>query len=294
MQKIVPHLWYDKEAVEAAKWYVSLFENSKIEWISKLYDTPSGDVDTVAFSLAGMEFQAISAGPYFEFTPAISIMVSCASEAEVNKLYAELSKGGSDLMPLGEYPFSKRYAWLSDRYGLNWQLYFTEAENVPKIRPCLLFSLDNCGKADEGLLFYQEVFHGSEIGFVSRYETGQAPDDRAIINYAEFLFKSGMAFVVMDHGAGGESSFNEAFSFMINCSDQSEIDYYWKMLSDVPEAEQCGWVKDKFGLSWQIVPETMAAFYKDVDEETSRRVTQTFLKMKKILISDLEAVRDNR
>lgn len=122
MQKIIPHLWYDKEAVEAAQWYVKLFENSRIINISTIPDTPSGDAETVDFQLAGMRFSAISAGPYFTFNPSISLMVACSNPEEADRLYASLSVNGTELMPLGEYPFSKRYAWIQDKYGLSWQL----------------------------------------------------------------------------------------------------------------------------------------------------------------------------
>src|SRR5690606_15110882 len=114
MQKIVPHLWYDKEAKEAASFYLSLFENSKLLSVNVLENTPSGDAELVSFELAGQQFQAISAGPYFKFNPSISLMVACESEEEVNTLWEALVEGGTELMPLGEYPFSKRYAWVQD------------------------------------------------------------------------------------------------------------------------------------------------------------------------------------
>ena len=117
MQKIVPHLWFDTQAVEAANWYVSIFEHSRILRVSSLEGTPSGHVDTVEFELDGVAFSAISAGPYFEFNASVSLMVTCRSPEEVDRLYASLSQGATELMPLGEYPFSKRYAWLADRYG---------------------------------------------------------------------------------------------------------------------------------------------------------------------------------
>ena len=109
MQKIVPHLWYDKEAKEAVTFYISLFKNSKILNESVIGDTPSGDAEIINFELAGQEFAAISAGPYFKFNPSISLMVACNSVEEVNTKWSALSEGGTELMPLGEYPFSKWY-----------------------------------------------------------------------------------------------------------------------------------------------------------------------------------------
>ena len=291
MQQIISHLWYDTGAVEAATLYVSLFEHSKILQISTLHDTPSGDVDTVDFELDGVHFTAISAGPYFTLNASVSLMVTCRSADEVDRLYAGLSEGATELMPLGEYPFSKRYVWLADRFGLNWQLtYFETNEITQKIRPNLLFANEVCGKAGEAFTFYESVFPGSMPGYVNHYAEGEAEDDRAKINYAE-LTLLGSQFIAMDHGFGEGDSFNEAFSFMVLCKDQSEIDYYWEKLSFVPEAEQCGWLKDKFGLSWQIVPANMGDQLAAATQEEKARMTEAFLAMKKLDIAALERAR---
>lgn len=288
MQKIVPHLWYDKEALEAAKWYVDLFEDSQILNVTMLPDTPSGDAELVDFQLANFRFSAISAGPYFSLNPSISLMVACSTKEEVDRLYEALSQGGSDLMPLGEYPFSKWYAWINDRYGLSWQLMLVDnMEEHPRIRPCLLFSLEACGKAEEAMKTYVSVFKDASIGFVNRYGEGEAPDPRAKVNYGELtLFGTPMVF--MDHGYGGDFTFNEAFSFMVLCENQDEIDYYWDRLSFLPEAEQCGWVKDSFGLSWQVVPVHMNEMLMKGTKEEIQRVTEAFLKMKKFDLAALE------
>jgi len=288
MQKIVPYLWYDKEAVEAATMYTGLFENSAINQINHLSDTPSGDVDMVDFQLAGLQISAISGGPFFKFNSALSFMVACENQKEVDRLYNELVKDGEILMPLGEYPFSKYYGWFQDRYGLNWQLIMVEnMEEQPRIRPVLLFSDKMCGKAQEALNYYNEVFKESEKGNISYYEKDKGSDPRANINYGELKFED-IQFVMMDHGVGGSDSFNEAVSFMISCDTQEEIDYYWEKLSFVPEAEQCGWVKDQFGVSWQVVPSIMGKIFEESTEEQAAKVTQAFLKMKKFDIKALE------
>ena len=148
MQKIIPHLWFDTQAVEAAKWYASIFEQAELTSVTQLHGTPSGDVDTVEFTLDGVDLSAISAGPFFELNSSISLMVTCRSAEEVDRLYAALSQCGTELMPLGEYPFSKRYVWLADRYGLNWQLTFFETDEISqKIRPNLLFAIEFWWKA---------------------------------------------------------------------------------------------------------------------------------------------------
>lgn len=291
MQKIIPHLWFDKEAVEATQWYVSLFENSRILNIGTIPDTPSGDAEIVDFELANFRFNAISAGPYFTFNPSVSLMVACSTREEVDRLHENLSAGGTELMPLGEYPFSLRYAWVQDKYGLSWQLMLAEnIEEQHKIRPTLLFTEEVCGKAEEAADYCVSVFEDAKKGFFNYYADGEATDSRAKTNYGEVdIF--GTQFIVMDHGFGGDFTFNEAFSFMVVCEDQAEIDYYWEKLSFVPESEQCGWVKDQFGLSWQVTPANMNDVLMHGTKEEIKRVTEAFLKMKKFDLAALEKAR---
>ncbi|WP_174615147.1 VOC family protein [Virgibacillus ihumii] len=291
MQKIVPHLWYDREAKEAVQFYMGLFEDSKLLNVTVLEETPSGDSEIVSFQLAGQEFQAISAGPYFTFNPAVSLMVACDSVEEVNAKWEALIDGGTALMPLGEYPFNKWYGWVQDKYGLTWQLMLRDdGQAEQKITPNLLFSSDACGKAEEAIRFYADVFADAEIGSIHKYEADEAQTSKAKVKYADFQL-SGMHFTAMDHGMEGDFHFNEAFSLMVNCKDQEEIDYFWDKLSAVPEAEQCGWVKDKFGVSWQIVPDNMEEVLFKGPKDEARRAADAMLKMKKMDIRALEMAR---
>ena len=288
MQKIVPHLWYDKEAKEAAMFYISLFDQSKLLNVTLIENTPSGNAESVSFELAGQQFEAISAGPYFKFNSSISLMVACYSVEEVNTKWKSLSEGGQELMPLCEYPFSKLYGWIQDRYGLSWQLMLIDdGKTVQKITPNFLFSNESCGKAEEAVKYYTEIFKNSEIGTISRYGEGEAASPKAKINYAAFKLY-GVDFSAMDNGFDVEFGFNEAFSMIVNCENQQEIDYFWDRLSGVPEAEECGWVKDKFGISWQIVPTIMTEMMKSGDREKVQRVTEAFLKMKKLDLGVLQ------
>ncbi len=290
MQKLVPHLWYDKEAKEAALFYISLFENSNLQNVTILENTPSGDAEIVNFQLAGQEFQAISAGPYFKLNPSISLTVSCSSKEEVETKWKALSEGGIELMPLGEYPFSKCYSWVQDRYGLSWQLMLQEEKQTQKITPSFLFSNESCGKAEEAINLYTDIFENSGLGIISRYKEGEAETSKAKINYASFKL-CGIYFSAMDNGYDADFDFNEAFSIVVKCKDQKEIDYFWDKLSAFPEAEQCGWVKDKFGVSWQIVPDNMDDMLFNGSTEEIQRVTEAFLKMKKFDMEALEKAR---
>jgi predicted 3-demethylubiquinone-9 3-methyltransferase (glyoxalase superfamily) len=287
MQKIVTHLWYDKGAVEAAQFYTLLFEDSKIVNVSKVNDTPSGSVEMVTINLSGQKVMLISAGPYFKFTPSISIRVDCNTKEEVMFLWEKLSDGGRVLMPLDSYPFSEKYGWTEDKYGLSWQImYAADLSITQKFTPTLMFTGDQCGKAEEAIRYYATVFGNSTVGEILYYGEGEAPDTPGTIKHAAFMLE-GQAFAAMDSANINEFSFNEAISFIVNCNTQEEIDYYWQKLSFFPEAEQCGWLKDKFGVSWQIVPTIMENMLHTEDPEKLQRVTQAFLKMKKFDISEL-------
>jgi predicted 3-demethylubiquinone-9 3-methyltransferase (glyoxalase superfamily) len=288
MQKITPHLWFEKEAQQAAELYTSLFPDSKIESVRTLRDTPSGDTDIVSFVLAGQAFMAISAGPLFTFNPSVSFLVACRTRDEVDGLWDQLLEGGSALMPLDSYPFSERYGWLQDRYGLSWQIMHSgDREVTQKITPTLMFVGDVCGKAQEAITFYTSVFDDAEVVDILRYGAGEEPDEEGTIKHADFTL-DGVRFAAMDSAWDHRFSFNEAISLMVSCDTQAQIDHYWGRLSAVPEAEQCGWLKDRYGLSWQIVPRAMETMLQDADEETMARVTEAFLSMKKFDLAELE------
>jgi predicted 3-demethylubiquinone-9 3-methyltransferase (glyoxalase superfamily) len=294
MPTITPHLWFDKDAKAAADLYTSLFKHSKIKDVTTLHNTPSGSVDLVTIELAGQEFKLISAGPLFKFTPAVSFLVACDTKDEVDALWNELSKGGSALMELGEYPFSERYGWTQDRYGLSWQVMFAGDRKIEqKITPTLMFVGKQCGRAEEAINFYTSVFHNAKVGHIFRYDKNQEPDKEGTIKHAGIVLE-GESFAVMDSARAHNFTFNEAFSFMVSCNNQEEIDYFWAKLSADPKSEQCGWLKDKFGLSWQIVPTLMGEMLRDKDEAKLARVTQAFLKMKKFDIAKLKEAYQGR
>jgi predicted 3-demethylubiquinone-9 3-methyltransferase (glyoxalase superfamily) len=293
-QKIVPHLWFDKEAKEAAEFYVSIFPDSKITDVTTIHDTPSGDCDNVSFELWGQKFAAISAGPFFKPNPSVSFIVNFDPSREkdasekLNEVWNKLSDGGTALMPLGQYPFSERYGWIQDKYGFTWQLMLTnpEGEERPEIIPSLLFVGDNCGKAEEAIHFYLSVFKNGKRGHLVRYPNGMEPDKEGTIMFSDFMIEN-QWFVAMDSAHEHKFNFNEAISFLVKCDSQEEIDYHWERLSAVPEAEQCGWLKDKFGLSWQIVPSEMDEMMSNGTPDQVARVTQAFLKMKKFDLVEL-------
>ena len=294
-KKIVPHLWFDKEAKEAAEFYCRVFPNSKVTNLSTLHDTPSGDSDSVSFELNGTPFMAISAGPLFKFNPSISFMVNYdpsrdpQAREHLDQAWEQLSRGGQVLMPLQEYPFSKHYGWIQDRYGLSWQLILTnpDGEERPFFVPSLMFTGENAGKAEQAIRFYTSLFKEAKIGSILPYGQGQEPDKEGTVMFADFMLAN-QWFAAMDSAHPHGFTFNEAISFLVSCDDQAEIDYFWDKLSAVPEAEQCGWLKDEYGVSWQIVPKAMGEMMGGGTEAQIGRVTQAFLVMKKLDIAALQ------
>lgn len=293
---ITPHLWFDTQAVEAARFYSSLFPNSSVDSIVTLRDTPSGDCDVVAFRLGGQPFMAISAGPLFTFNPSVSFIVTFdpardeRARERLDALWAALIDDGQALMALDAYPFSQRYGWLQDRYGLSWQLILSEpgSEPRPLITPSLMFTGGACGKAEEAGAFYRSVFDGSRAGQLARYPQGMAPDREGSVMFSDFRLGDTW-FAAMDSAREHGFGFNEAVSFMVTCRDQAELDRYWAQLSSVPGAEQCGWCKDRYGVSWQVTPEVLGKAMTSGDRAIVDRVTRAVLEMHRIDVAAIEA-----
>lgn len=295
MHKIIPHLWFDKEAEEAAKFYVSVFPDSKITAVKTMHDTPSGNSDVVSFELAGQPFMAISAGPYFKINPSISFFLNfdpskdSRARENLDALWGKLSGGGTVLMELAKYPFSEHYGWVQDKYGVSWQLILSNqnGEERPFIVPSLLFAGNVAGEADEAIDFYTSVFKDAKRGMAARYPAGMEPDKEGTLAFADFMLE-GQWFAAMDSARDHKFAFNEAVSLLVSCEGQEEIDHYWNKLSAVPESEQCGWLKDKYGVSWQIAPRAMNEMMSKGTAEQVGRVTKAFLAMKKFDIAALQ------
>lgn len=294
MQKIIPHLWFDSQAEEAANYYMSTFSNSKklgLDYVDKanaeVTGKPVGSVLGVEYEIEGFRFYTLNGGPLFHMTPAISFFVNCRSVGEVEQLWEKLSAGGKVLMPLDKYPFNEKYGWVEDKYGVSWQLMLC-SECEQKIVPSLMFVGENSGRAEEAINFYTTVFGDSKIEDISRYGPGMEPNKEVYLNYAAFTL-AGQRFGAMDSALDHQFNFTEGISLLINLNSQEEIDYFWDKLSAVSEAEQCGWLKDKYGVSWQVVPEILNKYLRDPDTGKAGRVMEAFLKMKKINIAELEA-----
>lgn len=212
----------------------------------------------------------------------------------LDELWNILSEGGTALMELGEYPFSKHYGWIQDKFGVSWQLILTnpEGEERPLIIPSLMFVGSVCGKAEEATDRYLSIFKNSKRGTLARYPADREPDKEGSLMFTDFMLE-GQWFAAMDSAYDHKFGFNEAISLVVRCNTQEEIDFFWEKLSAVPEAEQCGWLKDVYGVSWQIVPRALDEMMSTGTPEQIARVTQAFLQMKKFDIKKLEEVFDN-
>jgi predicted 3-demethylubiquinone-9 3-methyltransferase (glyoxalase superfamily) len=290
-QKIVPFLWFDNNAEEAVNFYTSCFENSKIESKS-YYDEAAAKASgqakdtlmTASFRLNGQEFIALNGGPVFKFTPAISFFVNCKTEKGTDELWKKFSNGGTVLMELKAYPFSKKFGWIQDKFGLSWQLNFTGSEQ--KISPLLMFTGAQHGKAEEAMNFYTSLFKDAAIKQVFRYEAGE-PGEQGKVKHATFSL-AGENFMAMDSNIEHAFSFTPAVSFFVYCETQKEIDFFWEKLTQDGKEVECGWLEDKFGISWQIVPTVMFKLLNNPDHERAKRAMQAMLKMKKLDIATLE------
>ena len=298
MQKIIPNLWFNKTAKEAAEFYTSVFPNSRMvstthypasaeEGLADFQLDFAGKELTVEFEIEGQHFVNINAGPEFSFNPSVSFMVNFdpsrdeQARQHLDDLWEKLLEGGEALMPLDEYSFSKRYGWVKDKYGLTWQLILTDPSGDPRpfIVPSLLFAGKNVNRAEEAINFYTSVFNSAKVGLLARYDEPTGPAKAGALMYGDFMLE-GEWLAAMDSGREQDFVFNEAISLQVNCKDQAEIDYLWEKLSAVPESEQCGWCKDQFGVSWQIVPENMEDLMAKPD------AFKKLMQMHKIVVAD--------
>ena len=293
-QHIIPHLWFDKEALEAIEFYKSVFPNVTILNTTTIHDTPSGDADITTFTLADYRFMALNGGPFFTMNPSISFFVTIdpaydpQAEEHLDQLWEKLLPGAKILMPLDQYPFSKRYGWIQDRFGVSWQLILSDplGEQRPMIVPSLMFVHEVCGKAEEARDFYLSVFNNSRAGVIARYPEAMEPNREGTAMYLDFMIEN-QWFAAMDSAFPHEFSFQESISLIISCDTQQEIDYYWEQLSAVPEAEQCGWLKDRYGVSWQVSPRILDEMMASGTQQQVDRVVKALLPMKKLDIQEL-------
>ena len=296
--KISPMVWFDNQAEEAANFYTSIFPNSEIDgstrYVKEGYEfhgQPEGAVMTIEFTLDGKEFTALNAGPLFKINPSISFFATYENEQDVDRIWKNLLEGASVLMPLDKYPWSQKYGWLQDRFGVSWQIALGNRKDVggQGIVTSLMFVREHSGQAEEAMNHYTSIFKDSQVLGVMRYGADQPHEKDGTVMYAQFTL-GGQIFSAMDSALEHAFTFNEGISLVVPCDTQEEIDYYWKRLSEGgdPKAQVCGWLKDKFGVSWQVVPNILTSMLHDADKTKVENVTRAYMQMKKFDIEELK------
>jgi predicted 3-demethylubiquinone-9 3-methyltransferase (glyoxalase superfamily) len=303
--RIAPCIWFDDAAEAAATFYTDLFPDARILATSRYpkgFDNPAGkprgSVVTVEFEIAGVHFTALNGGPHLRPNPSISCILNFdpsrdpKARENLDATWAALSEGGRALMPLDAYPFSPRYGWTTDRFGVSWQLILSDPSGDPRpfVVPSLLFTGAVAGRAEEAIAFYTSVFEDSRTGLVARYGEGQAPDVPGTIMYADFML-DGQWLAAADSAQAHAFAFDEGVSLQVLCDSQAEVDRFWSKLSEGGEEGVCGWLKDGFGVSWQVVPtrliEMMTAGA--ADGAGYERAFREMLGMKKLDLGKLES-----
>ncbi|HVV88532.1 MAG TPA: VOC family protein [Kofleriaceae bacterium] len=290
---IVPCIWLDDQAEAAGACYAGLFPGSRVVTTSHYPDDadnpsgkPRGSVLTVEVEVAGLRFTLLNGGPRFRPNPSVSFFVLVDDAAEVDRLHGALAAGGHDLMELGSYPWSERYAWVADRWGVTWQVMLVGERPPARIVPSLMFVGDQLGHADEAMRFYTSIFPDSRIEQVQRFAPGQGPDQGVM--HARFVL-AGEHLAAMDGPGPHPFRFDEGLSLQVRCADQAEVDRYWdQLVAGGGSHGPCGWLKDRFGVSWQVTPSQVSSWMTSTDRAARDRAFAAMMKMSKPDVAALE------
>ena len=293
-QRIVPCLWFDDQAEAAASFYETHFPEGRVLAVAHFPrsgpnppNKPPGSVLTVDFSIAGQRFTALNGGPSFRPNPSVSFHVRLPDAAAVDALHAVLIDGGVEAMPLGAYPWSPRYAWVQDRFGVSWQLIAMPDVRRPEIVPALMYAGHHHGRARAAIAAYVAAFPDSRIASVEDFGEGEGGEAGTVKHAALELL--GQPLIAMDGGSFHDFGFDEGVSLQVLCADQAEVDRLATALAaDGGEEGPCGWVRDRFGVWWQVVPEAVAAWLTSGDEAARDRVFQALMPMRRVDLATLE------
>ena len=279
---IFPCLWFNGDGKEAADFYCEIF-NGKIT-----ADTPV----VLNIELFGQKLMFLNAGPQFEKNASISFTILCETEDEVQQYWNELIKSGTILMDLEEYPWSKKYGWVRDQFGVTWQIYLGEKLGDQNIIPTLMFIHQNNGQAQKAIEFYTSIFPNSKVGGILKYGEGVGNENHEVsenVQHADFEIDHYKIFC-MDNSHDHQFDFNEGISMVVMTDDQIQTDHLWdSLVADGGRESMCGWLKDQFGVSWQIVPKRLLELMNDFDQpQKAQKVVEAMMGMQKIVIADLE------
>lgn len=273
-KSLYPCLWFDGKSKEALSYYCKAFPNARIT-----ADTPM----VVTAELDGLKIMGLNGGPQFTPNSSVSFMVIAETEQDVVRYWNHLSAGGSTLMKLDSYPWSPKYGWCKDQFGVDWQIYQGKLSDTgQRIVPTLMYCGAHQGEAAAAITFYLQLFKNSQSQGVMNYPEGWAKDQ---IQHAQFQLND-LVVMAMDSGVSQPFSFTEGVSLVIECKDQAEIDRYWQAFTEKGSESMCGWCKDQFGVWWQVIPSSLSALMSD--PVRGERAMGALMKMKKIDIAVLE------
>ena len=273
---ITPCLWFNNQAQEAANLYCAVFKQSKITAQSPI---------VTEIEVVDQKFILLDGGPMFKPNASISFYYICEDAEELDRIWNEFIKGGQILMPLANYPWAEKYGWVADKFGVSWQLSLGKISDVgQKITPCLMFTEGVYGRVDEAIAHYASIFKDPKVDGILRYEANELPDEEGKVKHAQIKL-DGQKLMLMESNRTHGFTFTEGVSLTIYCETQEEIDYYWYKLSESGAESMCGWLKDKFGVWWQIVPTILGEIMSDPAK--AGKAAQAFMQMRKLNIEQI-------
>jgi predicted 3-demethylubiquinone-9 3-methyltransferase (glyoxalase superfamily) len=275
-KQITPCLWFNNQAKEAASLYCSVFAGSKITARSPI---------VTEIDVSGQKFILLDGGPMYQPNPSISFYYICENAKELQIIWDTFSKDGNIMMPLDKYPWSEKYGWITDKFGISWQLALGKISDVgQKITPCLMFSGKQYGRVDEAIQHYSSIFDNAKVDGILRYGANELPDQEGKIKHAQIAL-DGQKLMLMESATTHNFDFTEGVSLTVYCENQEEIDYYWEKFTESGEESMCGWLKDKFGVSWQIIPTLLGKIMSDPSK--AGKAAKAFMSMRKLNIAQI-------
>ncbi|HVP66851.1 MAG TPA: VOC family protein [Anaeromyxobacteraceae bacterium] len=282
--RIVPCLWLDDQAEAAARHWIRALGGRLVaaSRYPESFDNPArrprGSVLAVELEAGGVRFTALNGGPRFRPNPSVSFFVMLPSADEVDRVHEVLAEGGETLMPLRAWPWSERYGWVQDRYGVSWQLMLAR-DPGPRVVPCLLFAGAQAGRAEVAMAFWTAALPGGRVVSVSRYQAGEGPVGQ--VKHGRFQLL-GQDLAATDSHLGHGFAFDEGVSLQVRCRDQAEVDRCWAILADGGSHGRCGWLRDRFGVSWQVVPDAITHWLSEGVPAARERACRAIWSMEKL------------
>ncbi len=275
-KQITPCLWFNDQAKEAAELYCSVFKKSKITAQSPI---------VTEIEVSGQKFILLDGGSKYQSNPSISFYYICENEQELDKIWKGFEKDGNVMMPLKKYHWSEKYGWITDKFGISWQLALGKISEVgQKITSCLMFTGKQYGRVDEAIEHYTTILKNGSVDGILRYGANELPDKEGKVKHAQIKI-DGQTFMLMESAADHKFSFTEGVSLTLYCETQDEIDYYWEKFTESGEESMCGWLKDKFGVSWQIIPTALGEIMSDPTK--AGKAAEAFMSMRKLNIEQI-------